>query len=171
MGKRVALLILVLLVIGGTILWVRSTQKPVLPPAPEPGVTRVPAPTPAATEVPAPTANCPCTEANGDILVNAMMGDLPTTCAHTGTATTLTWRATDNSTLHKKIPDWGTQAPTTPINPYPSATCPSTPGTFCVSGAFAGQDIANCTDIRYSITTTSAGRTKEHFGHVVIVRP
>jgi hypothetical protein len=93
------------------------------------------------------------------------MSSLPDVCVHKSPPTTLTWRSTDNTTLTIKIPDWGSHNPTTTINPYPSATCN---GTYCVSGAFAGLQIPDCTEIWYSVTLDNGTSTKPLFGRIII---
>lgn len=170
MGKRVALIILVLLIIGAAILYLRSTRTGSLPgpvATPLPAATAIPTATTAAT----PGAKCNCTEPPAEIPVNAAMTNLPDTCVHVGTGTMLQWRATDNSRLQIKIPDWGTEPPTTGINPYPAAQCPANPGTYCASGAFAGSAIPDCTSIRYSVTTSGGAQNHTLYGHIIIVRP
>ena len=154
MGKRVALVILILAIVGG-VLWYRSSLMRKGPPIP---------------------TTCLCDEAPAEILVSAPSGPLPRTCVYPPNSTTagtmLKWRATDGSRLTIKFPDWGTQKPTTAANPYPAAQCPGNPGTFCVSGAFAAVNLnAACTEIPYSITTTVGSTPTVHFGRVIIIKP
>lgn len=107
---------------------------------------------------------------NLNISVDTSMLQLPDTCVSKGAAPAqqiITWRATDNSQLTIKIPDWSGTNPTTTVNPYPNPQCPA-PGTSCTSGPFQGSSIPDNTPIQYSLTLKTATASKKILGHIII---